>query len=61
MLLIGVPDPPQRVTLEVVGTDRLRVKYTEPESASQAASMITKYRGNEEIFLLPLFLLNQQL
>ncbi|XP_077490006.1 ankyrin repeat and fibronectin type III domain containing protein wide awake isoform X2 [Amblyomma americanum] len=39
------PDPPSRVTLEVVGTQSLRVRFCEPPlSAVQARAFVTKYR-----------------
>ncbi|XP_075725294.1 ankyrin repeat and fibronectin type III domain containing protein wide awake isoform X2 [Rhipicephalus microplus] len=39
------PDPPSRVTLEVVGTQSLRVRFSEPPLAAvQARAFVTKYR-----------------
>ncbi|KAH7948672.1 hypothetical protein HPB49_000628 [Dermacentor silvarum] len=39
------PDPPSRVTLEVVGTQSLRVRISEPPLAAvQARAFVTKYR-----------------
>ncbi|CAN8003016.1 unnamed protein product [Ixodes hexagonus] len=37
------PDPPSEVTLDVVGTHALRVRFTEPASALHAAVFVTKY------------------
>ncbi|XP_064477839.1 ankyrin repeat and fibronectin type-III domain-containing protein 1-like isoform X2 [Ornithodoros turicata] len=37
------PDPPGYVSLEVVGTRALRVTFSEPESAAQAPTLVTKY------------------
>ncbi|KAH6943736.1 hypothetical protein HPB50_026087 [Hyalomma asiaticum] len=40
------PDPPSRVTLDVVGTQSLRVRFCEPPLAAvQARAFVTKYRG----------------
>ncbi|KAH9365259.1 hypothetical protein HPB48_015939 [Haemaphysalis longicornis] len=38
------PDPPSQVTLDVVGTRSLRVRFSEPLSALQARIFVTKYR-----------------
>ncbi|XP_054722612.1 ankyrin repeat and fibronectin type-III domain-containing protein 1-like [Uloborus diversus] len=38
------PDPPSSVQLEVVGTRSLKVKFTEPETAHQEDSIVTKYK-----------------
>lgn len=45
--LIDVPDPPASVTLEVVGTKALKVKFTESESAREPETIVTKYKGKK--------------
>lgn len=45
--LTDVPDTPASVTLEVVGTKALKVKFTESESSREPETIVTKYKGKK--------------
>ena len=46
--LLGPPDPPSSVQLEVVGTRSLKVKFAEPETAHHKDAIVTKYKGKQD-------------
>lgn len=43
--LTDVPDPPASVSLEVVGTKALKVKFSESDSSREPETIVTKYKG----------------